>query len=348
MHSDPAPVAVGARGRNSRRRWRRRLARPTPAGRCGRARGRRRRGAGVRNTEPPTRCSGAGPRRSRAALANWMRPSREQTMIRSRECWMIARNRCSLSSRVPSSRRIRGLMATAGSGRSAPGLYASSRRRPSGAAAAQPGSAGLRCAARNFNGFGVGDGWARWFAGPDASLNFVRGSRLREPAAVRPRLPEEFHATSLVHVALLSAPILVTNRCSCCRRWCPRGGRQPRRPAAALATRPAGRSEPGAEEDLPGRAEAGLGTTHREHFPSRYVGWPARRSRAVEPRCASQGFSGLPPKNRRSSRMGLTDFTMRDGTAVIYYQTHRTMLPTAPQSTNASTSSHVWVREGTD
>jgi hypothetical protein len=127
---------------------------------------------------------------------------------------------------------------------------------------------------------------------------------------------------------------------------------QAQAPAAAIAVAPAvaaARDAIWAKEKkiYQGRAEAGL-TYYFENTSDRYVGWPPGIAKPANLDALRKSSTGLLRKNSEKLEMSLTDFTMQDGTAVIYYQTHRTMLPNGTMVDERFDVIHVWVREGTE
>jgi hypothetical protein len=96
-----------------------------------------------------------------------------------------------------------------------------------------------------------------------------------------------------------------------------------------------------------GRAEAGL-TYYLQNTSDRYVGWPPGLSKPASLEGLRKSSAGVNRKNSEKLEMSLTDFTMQDSTAVIYYQTHRTMLPNGTVVDERFDVIHVWVREGAD
>jgi hypothetical protein len=96
-----------------------------------------------------------------------------------------------------------------------------------------------------------------------------------------------------------------------------------------------------------GRAEAGL-DYYLKNTSDRYVGWPPGLARPSNLDALRKSSAGLSRKNSEKLEMTLTDFTLQDGTAVIYYQTHRTMLPNGTVVDERFDVIHVWVREGAD
>ena len=96
-----------------------------------------------------------------------------------------------------------------------------------------------------------------------------------------------------------------------------------------------------------GRAEAGL-DYYLRNTSANYVGWPPGIPKPSNLDALRKSSAGLNRKNSEKLEMSLTDFTMQDGTAVIYYQTHRTMLPNGTPVDERFDVIHVWVREGDD
>lgn len=96
-----------------------------------------------------------------------------------------------------------------------------------------------------------------------------------------------------------------------------------------------------------GRAEAGL-TYYLQNTSDRYVGWPPGLAKPSSVEALRRSSASVNRKNAEKLEMTLTDFTMQDGTAVIYYQTHRTMLPDGTAVDERFDVIHVWVREGAD
>lgn len=96
-----------------------------------------------------------------------------------------------------------------------------------------------------------------------------------------------------------------------------------------------------------GRAEAGL-EYYLKNTSDRYVGWPPGIPKPSNLDALRKSAAGFNRKNSEKLEMSLTDFTMQDGTAVIYYQTHRTMLPDGTAVDERFDVIHVWVREGSD
>jgi hypothetical protein len=96
-----------------------------------------------------------------------------------------------------------------------------------------------------------------------------------------------------------------------------------------------------------GRAEAGL-TYYLANTSDRYVGWPPGQPKPSNLDALRKSAAGVNRKNSEKLELTFTDFTLQDSTAVIYYQTHRTVLPSGKQVDERFDTIHVWVREGTD
>ncbi len=96
-----------------------------------------------------------------------------------------------------------------------------------------------------------------------------------------------------------------------------------------------------------GRAEAGL-TYYLENTSDRYVGWPPGLAKPSNLDSLRKSSAGVNRKNSEKLEMSFTDFTLQDSTAVIYYQTHRTVMPDGTAVDERFDVIHVWVREGAD
>jgi hypothetical protein len=96
-----------------------------------------------------------------------------------------------------------------------------------------------------------------------------------------------------------------------------------------------------------GRAEAGL-TYYLQNTSDRYVGWPPGLAKPSNLEALRKSSAGVNRKNSEKLELTFTDFTLQDSTAVIYYQTHRTMLPNGTPVNERFDTIHVWVREGAD
>ncbi|MCU0759214.1 MAG: nuclear transport factor 2 family protein [Steroidobacteraceae bacterium] len=96
-----------------------------------------------------------------------------------------------------------------------------------------------------------------------------------------------------------------------------------------------------------GRAEAGL-TYYLANTSDRYVGWPPGQAKPSNLETLRKNSAAVNRKNSEKLELSLTDFTLRDSTAVIYYQTHRTVRPDGTRVDERFDTIHVWVREGDD
>ncbi len=96
-----------------------------------------------------------------------------------------------------------------------------------------------------------------------------------------------------------------------------------------------------------GRAEAGL-TYYLANTSDRYVGWPPGQPKPSNLDALRKSAAGVNRKNSEKLELTFTDFTLQDSTGVIYYQTHRTVLPDGTAVDERFDTIHVWVREGAD
>ena len=101
------------------------------------------------------------------------------------------------------------------------------------------------------------------------------------------------------------------------------------------------------EEDLRAPGPGGSQLLPGEHL-HRYVGWPPGIPKPSNLDTLRKSSAGFNRKNSEKLELTFTDFTLRDSTAVIYYQTHRTMLPNGTPVDERFDTIHVWVREGAD
>ncbi len=96
-----------------------------------------------------------------------------------------------------------------------------------------------------------------------------------------------------------------------------------------------------------GRAKGGL-TYYLENTSARYVGWPPGTPKPSNLEALRKNAEKMSGNNKEKLEMSLTDFTLQDGTAVIYYETHRTMHPNGTPVDQHFEVIHVWVREAVD
>jgi len=93
-----------------------------------------------------------------------------------------------------------------------------------------------------------------------------------------------------------------------------------------------------------GRGEGDL-SIYLNNTSERYVGWPPGAKVPADLtglRKMAQSVSG---QNQERLTMELADFTLSGNTAVIYYHTHRTVLPNGEPTDQRYAICHVWVRE---
>lgn len=96
-----------------------------------------------------------------------------------------------------------------------------------------------------------------------------------------------------------------------------------------------------------GRAQGGL-TYYLENTSARYVGWPPGTPKPSNLAALRKNAEKMGGNNKEKLEMSLTDFTLQDGTAVIYYETHRTVHPDGTPVDQRFEVIHVWVREAAD
>lgn len=92
-----------------------------------------------------------------------------------------------------------------------------------------------------------------------------------------------------------------------------------------------------------GRAEGGL-TYYLENASERYVGWPPFQPKPADLSGLNATSRDMSGNNSEKLTMEFVDFTMAGDTGVIYYQTHRTMLPDGTPADERWEVIHVWDR----
>ena len=92
-----------------------------------------------------------------------------------------------------------------------------------------------------------------------------------------------------------------------------------------------------------GRAEGGL-AYYLENADSRYVGWPPFTPAPTDLSGLQDTSNQMSGNNAEKLTMELVDFTLAGDTGVIYYQTHRTMLPDGTAVDERWEVIHVWGR----
>jgi hypothetical protein len=154
-----------------------------------------------------------------------------------------------------------------------------------------------------------------------------------------------------VTLALLLAPLVATPSPA----QAPAAAPGPAAAAATSASTPADPALVAARDAIwakerkiyEGRAEAGL-TYYLANTSDRYVGWPPGQPKPSNLETLRRTSAAVNRKNSEKLELSLTDFTLRDSTAVIYYQTHRTVRPDGTKVDERFDTIHVWVREGED
>ena len=96
-----------------------------------------------------------------------------------------------------------------------------------------------------------------------------------------------------------------------------------------------------------GRAEGGL-AFYLENADQRYVGWPPFAPAPTDLSGLNATSQEMAGNNAEKLTMELVDFTLADDTGVIYYQTHRTMLPDGTPADEHWEVVHVWGRSDGD
>ena len=92
-----------------------------------------------------------------------------------------------------------------------------------------------------------------------------------------------------------------------------------------------------------GRAEGGL-AYYLENADPRYVGWPPFAPAPTDLSGLQDTSNQMSGNNAEKLTMELVDFTLAGDTGVIYYQTHRTMLPDGTAVDERWEVIHVWGR----
>ena len=93
-------------------------------------------------------------------------------------------------------------------------------------------------------------------------------------------------------------------------------------------------------------AETGL-DYYIEHSSPHYVGWPPGTSRPSSLADLKQMQANLVVPNQEKRQITFDDLALQDDTAVLYYTTHRTMLPDGTPVDELLHICHVWVRDHT-
>ena len=96
-----------------------------------------------------------------------------------------------------------------------------------------------------------------------------------------------------------------------------------------------------------GRATGGL-TFYLDNASDRYVGWPPFAPAPTDLSGLKATSDEMAGNNAEKLTMELVDFTLEGDTGVIYYQTHRTMLPDGTAVDQRWEVIHVWGRSDGD
>lgn len=84
-----------------------------------------------------------------------------------------------------------------------------------------------------------------------------------------------------------------------------------------------------------------------EHASAHYVGWPPGTPHPSSLADLKQMQARLVVPNRDKRDISFEGLALHDDTAVLYYTTHRTMLPDGTPVDELLHISHVWVRDNT-
>ena len=76
-----------------------------------------------------------------------------------------------------------------------------------------------------------------------------------------------------------------------------------------------------------------------------YKGWPPNTKVPADLSRLKSMASGMVGLNKEQLEMELADFTLSGDTAVIYYHTHRTVMPDGTPTDQRFAICHVWTRE---
>jgi hypothetical protein len=93
-------------------------------------------------------------------------------------------------------------------------------------------------------------------------------------------------------------------------------------------------------------AETGL-DYYIEHSSPHYVGWPPGSPEPFSLDVLKQVQANLDVPNQEKRQITFDDLALHDDTAVLYYTTHRTMLPDGTPIDELLHICHVWVRDDT-
>lgn len=84
-----------------------------------------------------------------------------------------------------------------------------------------------------------------------------------------------------------------------------------------------------------------------EHSSAHYVGWPPGIPKPSSLEALKEIQANLIVPNQEKREITFDDLAIQDDTAVLYYTTHRTMLPDGTRVDELLHICHVWVRDDT-
>jgi hypothetical protein len=84
-----------------------------------------------------------------------------------------------------------------------------------------------------------------------------------------------------------------------------------------------------------------------EHSSEHYVGWPPGTPKPSSLNDLKRMQANLVVPNQEKREITFDDLALHDDTAVLYYTTHRTMLPDGTTVDELLHICHVWVRDNT-
>lgn len=79
-----------------------------------------------------------------------------------------------------------------------------------------------------------------------------------------------------------------------------------------------------------------------------YMVWPPGLPKPMRPDELKARAAAAPKGDQEKLALTLSDFTMHDGTAIIYYSSHKTMTATGTPVDERYDTVHVWSRYGAD
>lgn len=97
-----------------------------------------------------------------------------------------------------------------------------------------------------------------------------------------------------------------------------------------------------------GRATAAGLKSYIESIGEDYLVWPPGRPSPIHPVELKAQNAAAAKGDKEQLALTLTDFTMHDGTAIIFYSSHKTMTGTGEPVDERYDTIHVWSRYGAD